>query len=343
MLDSGRFCSENREMSFTQNVLQAYSVKITGLTSLGSAGGFSGARFWRVETPTATLCLRRWPSEHPSPARLQSIHRILSHVYQQGITEVPVPLVSRKGSTMVHQDDHLWELTPWMPGSADYHRQPTRPRLIAAMQLLARFHQATEALAAEPGVRRPSPGLNQRLELLDQLLADQARQIAVAAENDALTDRQNRARALLEAFTNLAPRVRARLVTAARANVPLQPCLRDIWHDHVLFMGEQTSGLVDFGAMREETVAADVGRLLASLVRGDRSAWQVGLDAYCQQRRLDSTELHLLDVFVRTTALLSGMNWLRWMYLENRVFEHYDRVLQRIDDNLGDLRRTDSF
>lgn len=326
-------------MSTTQQILQAYSVHVTGLTSLGSAGGFSGARFWRIETPTATLCLRRWPPEHPSPARLESIHRIVRHVYQRGVTQVPVPLVSRIGSTMVHQNDHLWELAPWMPGTADYHRQPTRPRLIAAMQLLARFHQATDALAAEPGARKPSPGLNQRLELLDQLVAGEARRIAIAAEKDAFTDRQNRAHALLEAFTKLAPRVRADLEQATRMNVMLQPCLRDVWHDHILFDDDKITGLVDFGAMREETVAGDVARLLASLVRGDRSAWQIGLEAYQHQRELDDTELHFLDIFVRTATLLSGLNWLRWIYLENRVFEHPGRVLQRIDDNLREIAR----
>lgn len=326
-------------MSSTQQILEAYSVQVTGLTSLGAAGGFSGARFWRIETPTASLCLRRWPSEHPSYAGLESIHRILRHVHQQGITEVPVPLVSREGSTIVHRDKHLWELAPWMPGTADYHRQPTRPRLVAAMQLLARFHQATAVLASEPGIRRPSPGLSQRLELLDQLWADKARRIAIAAENDTFTDRRSRARALLEAFTKLAPGIRDDLADATQTIVHLQPCLRDVWHDHVFFTGDRTSGLVDFGAMREETVAADIARLLASLVRGDRSAWQIGLDAYCQQRELDPNEFQLLDVFVRTSTLLSGMNWLRWMYLENRDFEHYGRVLHRIDDNLRDMRR----
>ena len=326
-------------MSSTQQILQAYSVHVTGLTSLGSAGGFSGARFWRIETPTATLCLRRWPPEQPSAVRLESIHRIVRHVYQQGVTQVPVPLVTRKGSTMVQQADHLWELAPWMPGTADYHRQPTRPRLIAAMQLLARFHQATDALAAGPSARKASPGLNQRLELLDQLVAGEAGRIAIAAEKDAFTDRRNRAHALLEAFTKLAPQIRTDLVEATRMSVMLQPCLRDVWHDHVLFTGDQTTGLVDFGAMREETVVGDVARLLASLVRGDRSAWRAGLEAYQHQRGLDHTELYLLEIFVRTTALLSGMNWLRWIYLENRVFEHPGRILHRIDDNLREISR----
>ena len=52
---------------------------------LGSAGGMSGAQFWRITAPRGTLCLRRWPIEHPSPERLQFIHAVLRHAAASGI------------------------------------------------------------------------------------------------------------------------------------------------------------------------------------------------------------------------------------------------------------------
>ncbi len=61
---------------------------------------------------------------------------------------------------------------------------------------------------------------------------------------------------------------------------PLQPCIRDVWHDHVLFVGDDVSGLVDFGAMQPDSVAADIARLLGSLAGDDRQAWTIGLAAY---------------------------------------------------------------
>jgi Ser/Thr protein kinase RdoA (MazF antagonist) len=284
------------------------------------------------------LCLRRWPAEHPSPERLQFIHDVLRHVYYRGVTEVPVPLRTRDGSTFVDDGNCLWELTPWMPGTADYHRRPSQERLAAAMRLLARFHRATASYAAQPRSRQPSPGLGQRLELLDRLLAGDAQRIAVAARRDALPARRNRAEQVLEAFWEGAPRLRPRLLDAVQMKLTLQPCLRDIWHDHVLFSGDLTTGLIDFGALREECVVGDVARLLGSLVRDDRGAWQNGLAAYCETRTLDGNELYLLEVFHATTALLSGMNWLRWIYLQNRTFEEPDRVLERIDENIEQLR-----
>jgi Ser/Thr protein kinase RdoA (MazF antagonist) len=328
-----------KTMQLPPSILQAYPVTVTRTAALGSAGGFSGAVFWRLETPTGPLCLRRWPPEHPSPERLQFIHDVLRHVHLRGVAEVPVPLPTRDGSSFVRHGDCLWELAPWMPGTADYHRRPTRQRLAAAMRLLARFHQATASYAQEPKPHQPSPGLGQRLELLDRLLAGEAQRIASAARRDASPARSSRAEQLLEAFLELAPRCRPALLDAVHVKVTLQPCLRDIWHDHVLFSGDQTTGLIDFGALREECVAGDVARLLASLVCGDRAAWQSGLAAYRETRTLDGNEICLLGVFHETTTLLSGINWLRWIYLQNRTFDEPDRVLERIDENLEQLGR----
>jgi Ser/Thr protein kinase RdoA (MazF antagonist) len=321
-------------------VLNAYPVVVLRTVALGSAGGFSGAEFWRVETPAGPLCLRRWPPEHPSPERLRSIHQVLRHVHQRAVTEVPVPLQTRDGGTFVRDGDRLWELAPWMPGTADYHRHPTLPRLNAAMRLLARFHRAAATCPPGPQPRQTSPGLRQRLELLDRLLAGEAQQIVGATRRDAWAARKHRSERLLEAFFTVAPGVRASLSAAAGAKVDLQPCLRDVWHDHVLFVGDQATGLIDFGALRDECVVGDVARLLGSLVRGDRATWQIGLAAYQAENRLAGGDLGMLDIFYQTGVLLSGVNWLRWMYLENRVFEDLDRVFARIDENLEELQRT---
>ena len=59
------------------------------LDPLGSAGGFSGARFWRVESAAGQLCLRCWPREHPTRDRLEQIHRVLRHAHSSGLLFVP--------------------------------------------------------------------------------------------------------------------------------------------------------------------------------------------------------------------------------------------------------------
>src|SRR4029079_6529514 len=45
--------------------------------ALGNAGGFSGARLLRIDAELGTLCLRRWPAEHPAPEGLEFIQAVL--------------------------------------------------------------------------------------------------------------------------------------------------------------------------------------------------------------------------------------------------------------------------
>jgi len=305
------------------------------MESLGGAGGFSGARFWRIHAAGITCCLRRWPAEHPSPVRLAFIHDVLRHVFQRGVSVVPVPVPADDGNSFAVVDGHLWELTPWLPGKADYRDDPSPARLQAALRTLARFHVAAATFpAGEPNVA-PSPGLRQRLEIIQRWLSGDCDRLATRITSGDWPALAERARRLLPLFRDLAPAVQRRLAEAAPVPLPGQPVLRDIWHDHVLFEGARVSGIVDFGAMRIDTVAGDVARLLGSLALDDENVWRAGLAAYESTRPLSAEERRAVTVFDRSTTLLSGMNWLRWIYLEGRVFDDRRRVEARLDEILA--------
>jgi homoserine kinase type II len=150
-------------------------------------------------------------------------------------------------------------------------------------------------------------------------------------------DLAQRAGRLLTLFATVAPRIMPVLQSSAQLRVRLQPCIRDIWHAHVLFLGETVSGIIDFGAMRPENVAADIARLLGSFVADDRGAWQRGLAAYQSVRPLSPEELTLVDAFDRSTVLMGGLQWLEWIYLDRREFADPRAVLARIDGFLSRL------
>jgi homoserine kinase type II len=120
--------------------------------------------------------------------------------------------------------------------------------------------------------------------------------------------------------------------------VPLTPCIRDIWHDHVLFEGNVVTALIDFGALRPENVAADVSRLLGSLVADDEAGWTAGLAAYEELRPLSPIERQLVTAFDASSVLLSGLNWLQWVFLDGRQFNSHATILDRVDANLARLR-----
>jgi homoserine kinase type II len=100
--------------------------------------------------------------------------------------------------------------------------------------------------------------------------------------------------------------------------LPLQPAIRDIHHDHVLFTGDEVTGLIDFGAMRIDTPLADVARLVGSLAGDDCEARQIALQAYSELRPLSDADRQCIDLLDRTGVVLSAFNWLSWLYLDRR-------------------------
>lgn len=105
----------------------------------------------------------------------------------------------------------------------------------------------------------------------------------------------------------------------------------------MLFVGDDVSGLIDFGAMQPDSVAADIARLLGSLAGDDRQAWTTGLAAYESVRPLSEPERTLIPIFDQANTVLSGLNWLQWIYLDRRQFDNRQAVMQRLDGNLPRL------
>src|SRR5262245_60527200 len=156
-----------------RSVLSFYALDqraVRQIEPLENAGGWSGSRLWRVTVGSGAfhsapivaplsaprplvgtgipapllgerlLCLRRWPKEHPPKLDLAVNHGLLRRI-AASLPIVAYPLTTPGGQTYIEHDGHLWELTDWRPGKADYHVNPNRTRLRAAMHSLARFHE----------------------------------------------------------------------------------------------------------------------------------------------------------------------------------------------------------
>jgi Ser/Thr protein kinase RdoA (MazF antagonist) len=152
-------------------------------------------------------------------------------------------------------------------------------------------------------------------------------------------DIHEHARTFLEHFPVLAPRVSDVLQHACRHLVSLQPCIRDVWHDHVLYLGDQVTGLIDFGSLRDDHFACDIARLLGSLVRDDQSGWLAGTTAYAQLCPLSAVDRQLITAYDESGVLLSSMNWIQWLYADHRTFDDANRVAQRCAEIAGRLQQ----
>jgi homoserine kinase type II len=294
----------------------------------------SGAQFWRITTQRGVLALRRWPTEHPTPQRLQFIHSVLQHAARSTITFIPVPIRTTVGESFIRHSGHLWELAPWMPGIADYERSPSAHRLRAALQTLAQFHAAVAnfnlaGLAASQRLAGSTPAITKRLARLHDLSHGGHQQLVRAINAGVWPDLVPVARQFLAALPDILPRAVAQLEPLLTVTLPQQACLRDIWHDHVLFTGNQVTGIIDFGALDIDTPATDIARLLGSLAGDDRTGWQIGLDAYCEIRPLSPDERSAVHALDKSGTLLAGCNWIRWIYVEGREFENRPQIIDR--------------
>jgi homoserine kinase type II len=267
---------------------------------------------------------------------LEFIHAVLKWAYGRGLRIVPVPDADESGHTIVNYEGTLWELSAWLSGEADFATKPSAAKLAAAMAALAQFHLETETF--QPRLMTRSTGLEERLGQLAALRGEGVQLLLAAirpAEWPALAEL---ARQFLELVPPLLDPVSRQVTAASRIQVPLQPCIRDIWHDHILFLRDSVTGIVDFGAMRIESVAGDVARLMGSLAGDELRTRAAALEAYESLRPLSQAERELLAAFDRSATVLGGVNWVRWIYLEQREFVDRHRVEQRLSVLLQRLR-----
>src|SRR5438105_3737148 len=141
-------------------VLRRFGLPAAPAVPLGSGGGFSGARLWRVCTDRGEFCLKAWPPGGTNPQRHAEIVRLTRSARQAGLTFVPLLMPTAGGEAQVEFADRLWDLADWMPGSADFHADPSPTRLRAACRALAQLHLAWARFGSPP---RRCPAVVRRL------------------------------------------------------------------------------------------------------------------------------------------------------------------------------------
>lgn len=313
-------------MNPPRDVLQSYpALSSTSAHFLGGRGGFSGAWLWRLETPAGDFCLKAWPADGMTIERLTRIHHLLSAAHRSGVDFVAHVSPTSAGPTLVASGGRVWDCSTWLSGVADFHDGPSGARLQSAATALARLHIAWQNLQSRIG---PCPVVKRRLDALrswQDLVA--GRWPPNPAWDDPIRPWAERAWHLLP---RAAPQAARALIGWLDVPLPLHPCWCDPWHDHVLFVGDRVSGLIDYGAVKEDHAAIDLARMLGSLVGNDMAAWQVALAAYRAIRPLSDREAMLALVLERAGLVNALVTWLRWLYHDGRVFEDRGAIARRL-------------
>lgn len=298
--------------------------------------GFSGAVVLRVTTGTGSYACRLWPAGVVSAAQLAWIHTCQTQA-AQSCRFVPKLMSTLTGATALIHENRFVELADWMPGRADFHLHPSAERLRAAVAALARLHHVWSAHRTVG----PCPAAVRRYQRLAQWTSTREQLLQTGLDRWPSDEQANvafRAARLLSA--NRANAL-ARLQPWCRRPLPLQPCLADIWHDHVLFIGDQVTGIVDFGATRWDYPAVDLARLLGSLLGFDTVAWAEALDSY--NGPLRTAEPHAYFELPRllhwTGQLAALVTWLQQLVLAPGPFPDPERAWQRFEDLTNQLAK----
>ena len=308
------------------NVLSQFGIDDSAsIKPLGNAGGFSGASITRIESPAGDHCLRKWPKSHPTQERLDWIHRVLLHAKIIGCP-VPPPIRTTAGDTFLRFREHFWELTPWLPGLANFEQDPNSERLKDTVHTLAKLHQSNAQIQLEFGQS------NNMLARIEQLRAFPQR-LGMLDRHPALqhSEMMGSLHAQLRRCSDQVQPCIENLEQFGRQPWVIQPVIRDLWHDHILFTENQVTGIVDFGAMQMDNVALDLARMLGSLLGDpDDPKWITAIDQYHLIRPLSTAERQAIPILDRSAVLLGALNWLCWIVLEQKSFEDWKAVERRV-------------
>jgi homoserine kinase type II len=280
-------------------VLSRYRPALDGLRWVHVSGGFSGAEVWRGDddTDSPLFALKAWP-EGFTASRLAEIHTQTARAAH--LPFIPRVLPTTSGTTFAEDAGRVWDVTRWMPGEP--RESPSVIEVGAACAAVARLH-AVWHVPAPPG---PCPGVLNRLRILGDWLAHPAVSLpnTVPAELRALLQKA------AEDVAAVGPRARRALQPWATVRLPLQPCVRDLRGEHVLFRDTEATGIVDFGALAHDYPGVDLARLLGDFAEADEGQFARGLAAY----RAAGGMLDEPDDFVRLLSecgtVCSVIGWL---------------------------------
>jgi hypothetical protein len=300
-----------------QAVITEYGPILAGLKWFPASGGFSGAYVWRGEDAQGIprVALKRWPMG-TTENRLAQIHAWMDTAAH--LPFVPRVVPTRFGSEVATETSiggpsltthsqykesecisFLWDATSWQPGLP--HIPANASEIEIACESVAELHVSW----SRDQVIAPSSGISRRIEVLSQWISD---------AKSTIPQRIQSWRGIIlhacEVVDRIAPFVLKALIPWQNVSFHLQPCMRDLRGEHVLFQDGVVTGIVDFGAMDVDTPALDVARLLGDLTAENDELFALGLEKYRDFRHDIHVEKDLVEVLDQAGITCSIIGWL---------------------------------
>lgn len=318
--------------------------QITAIDPVG--GGLSGASVWRISVAglvkVETWALKCWP-EGSRVERVSEIHGVLKTARANRCPAIPEALeLVNPPSSWMNAGGRIWESSKWSEGQpADLH-QHLEQTVEELATWVARFASSVEVLGRSRGVPKTIVDRRQRFEGLSRTLKSP---IAIGGLGQTNTYNEKQKHALCRAIQVLdwtwpraAPELGLALISWTQEKLDLQYVVRDVHFGNTLFLRGKLIAFVDFDAVRMDTPASDLSRLVGSVLlerSGEVDAdavWVVALAAYRRVRPLSLSEESLAKWLAEINPLINLANWVVWLAIEGRDFgESQEMAFQRLE------------
>ena len=327
------------------SILRRWPINATEASPLQSSG-FSGAQLWKINgSQSQPLCLKHYSAGSLTVEQLDGIHRVLIHAFNVGCEFVAKPMRLTDGFTTVVAGSEnstsagLWDLSTWVPGSPVTSFSDAQIEI--AFASIARFHKAAAQVNLAFG---PSPNLGQRQTQLAKLVRPESPVLDQAASQLKTASIHPTLQEPLATLVDLLCRVpqsqiaslQKRLRESSTVDLPLHPVVRDLRAEHLLFTGDELTGLVDFDAMQMDSIAYDLSRLTSSM-RLTETQLHLALSTYHAARPIQAAEAKLVQALTGVSRVLAPLSWINWLVLEQRSFSNLTAVEQRLKEVAEDL------
>lgn len=287
-------------------------------SAVGPADGLSGASVWSGTVAGRHIyALKCWP-DWMTAEHLRQIHSRMSEARTGGCEFVPTVLLTRGADTVCTTEGRCWDVTTWMPGQQGRRGEISPDRLAAACTAIALLHRAW---CTSPFRTERCSAVTRRLIVLNRWSTqrgtfDFSGSPILARSLTLVSDRVIRCRALLEPWRTVP--------------VPSFACHGDLWGENILFTHDRVSGVIDYGAMRVDSPASDLARLLGDLAGPDSAGLDAGVATYHAANPPVHVPVELVRVLAETGIVCALANW--HLRLADRPMDTLsDRVVARID------------
>ncbi|HAV30481.1 MAG TPA: hypothetical protein DC058_18290 [Planctomycetaceae bacterium] len=304
-------------------------------------GGLSEAYVWHVaDVSGRDFALKAW--RPVSSAQLQhrrTVRRWMRDASGCGLNFVPRPLQAGgsdlSGESLILQPGHYaWQSETWCAG-ASLTGQPAPIQRAAAATALQQLHATGREFALRHSSsalklnQSPSPAILRRAVLVDELLQGDLQRLLVLARS--LGEAGTSAICFLQLLQKWLPWLQQGLQPWRSRSLNLQPVLRDVRTENLLFHQGQISGIIDWDAADVDHPCLDAARLLRSWYWDDNQALTDAAEHWAAQWQLSSDSRQLLSVFDAAAVLLNPVIWLRRLADDPAVFSRLPGARDRFE------------